>query len=111
MDDHPQSLRVLTLYSQIVKRLAADRLIPNTSQTLALVMISEVFQHNQRNEPINKTKLLNLLPKQLGSISRKRYTINALEGLGAINIVQGVKKSEKLLEVTDDVRTILMPKR
>ena len=86
--------------------LANARYLPTAGQTLSLHIICVILEHNIQTIPINKSRLIRLIPDGMGSQSRVRYVLAALVSTKAIEERKGHKRSEINLIVSKNVKEI-----
>ena len=84
-------------------------LLPKNGTFLALLFLLYLFETEAKNISSNKTTLIYSVPPRLGSITRRRHSLECLIEMRAIEIQDGRKRSEKYCVLSNRAKNILRP--
>lgn len=93
--------------SLITDDLLNANLLPTHGAFLAILFLLFLFETEQKNISTNKTTLINSAPPRLGGITRRRHSLECLIRLGAIEIQDGLKRSEKYCVLSNRAKNVL----
>ena len=94
-------------FLHLLRVLDENKLVPSNGTTIAIIYIFSLYSAEQSAKVTNKTQLVDSVPSNLGSISRKRYVLEGMIQLGSIEQKIGRKKSEKNLELSEKVKLLI----
>lgn len=95
------------LYLVWYQKLSAEKFLPRSGAAIAMLYLLKLRACDCEEVKINKSALINGVPDELGSLSRKRYILDYLIFVGALEIGPGNKKSEKIVRLSKRAREIL----
>lgn len=91
----------------ITDDLLNANLLPTHGGFLAILFLLYLFETEQKNISTNKTTLINSAPPRLGGVTRRRHSLECLIRLGAIEIQDGRKRSERYCVLSNRAKNVL----
>lgn len=104
-DRHIRHIKI----SNITNELLNANLLPIHGTFLGLLFLMYLYETEEKNINTNKTTLLHSAPLRLGSLTRRRHSLENLIRLAAIEIQSGKKLSERSCVLSTRAKNVLRP--